>query len=375
MALILGFKGGKGLHNSSISIIDTDNDDILFVGEEERFCGKKHTDFFPISSILYILNKLNIDNRDIEYVSIANDDSIILSHYYEFFKKYSEYYSIDEIKNQCFNSSIIYAKIKRELKNMFPRSMILNINHHDTHTSLAFHTSNFDEAAYFTADGMGEFETMTFGYCQQNKLHKLRTIVYPNSLGFMYTNICHMLGFGGPNPEGKIMALASFGIPKYLDEFEKMYHTSEFNFEINHEYVGIPMGGGQAGLRFEKVDDLFGKDAYIEPNSGRKLEQIHFDIAASLQKFFENVIISLSSDLYKLVGSDNIVVGGGSFLNSVVNNKIINNTPFKNIFINPASHDGGNSLGAALYTKHNILKKRNKTADEKRFSLRFKIAD
>ncbi len=359
MSIILGIKGGKGLHNSSTAIIDTDNDDILFVGEEERFCGRKHTDFFPIDSMIYGMKKLDLNPLDVEYVSIANDDSVILNGYYETFNKLKLNEDlINKFKNECFDASYVYSKVKRRLRDLFPVSEILNINHHDTHAALAFYTSDFEEAAYFTADGMGEFETMTFGHCVNNKVVKLRAINYPNSLGFMYTHFCHILGFGGPNPEGKIMALASFGEPKFLNSFEKIYNVDKFSFGFNEEYIVVPYDGGMPKMRKDPLMELFGK---VTRKRDEKLEQIHFDLAASLQKFFEKTIISLANDLYEMTKLDNIVVGGGSFLNSVVNNMIIDNTPFKNIFINPASHDGGNAIGAALYTKHNILKRTNKT--------------
>jgi len=362
VALILGIKGGKGLHNSSVALIDSNKDGIIFVGEEERFNGEKHTDCFPIASIDYIKNNLNVNLSDIEYVSIGNDDSLVLSEYWDFFNYYEKQgkHTFLSVKESCFNVSYNLSIIKKLIKQIFPNAYVFNVNHHDTHSALAFYCSNFNEAAIFTSDGLGEFESMTFSKGSSNKITRINFITYPDSLGFMYTLFCNSLGFFGPNPEGKVMALASFGKPKFLNSFKKIYKkSSPFSFSFNENYLIFNVNGGPPSFKNEKTySELFNTKFR---NKDEKINEIHYDIAASLQYFFEEVIISLTNDLYNETKLENICVGGGSFLNSVVNNKIIENTKFKNIYINPASHDGGNALGAALYTKHNILKSSKKT--------------
>jgi carbamoyltransferase len=360
MAIILGIKGGKGLHNSSIALLDTEKDDILFVGEEERFNGAKHTDNFPIGSLTYAMKKFNIHYKDIEYVAIGNNESEIVSGYWGLFHALNQDNKFNEMKESCFNQIFYASLIKEKLKQMFPNANILTVNHHDTHAALAFYCSSFEESAVFTSDGLGEAEAMTFSKGSKTNLQRLHSIAYPNSLGFMYTLFCHILGFSGPNPEGKVMALASFGEPKFLDSFRQVYSSPQpFSFEYNKNFMILAFDGGPPSFKsLDIYKSLFG-DSIREHNE--KLTKIQYDIAASLQVFFEEMIIKLANDLYNETRLDNICVGGGSFLNSVVNNKILDHTPFKNIYINPASHDGGNALGAALYLKHNVLKKSNKT--------------
>lgn len=361
MAIILGIKGGKGLHNSSVALLDTEKDDILFVGEEERFNGNKHTDCFPIGSLVYAFKNLNIKYKDVDYIAIGNNDNEIMSGYWDLFHSLGKDEQFQPMKESCFNQIYYASMIKMRLKTMFPNADIFSINHHDTHSALAFYCSPFEEAAIFTSDGLGEAEAMTFSYGIKHNLHRLHSIGYPNSLGFMYTLFCHLLGFHGPNPEGKVMALASFGKPKFLDSFRKIYSSPRsFTFEYNQDLMTLTSDGGPPSFKSSAIyKSLFSGTSARERDED--LKEIHYDIAASLQCFFEEMVIKLTNDLQEQTKSENICVGGGSFLNSVVNNKILDHTKFKKIYVNPASHDGGNALGAALYLKHKILKNNNKT--------------
>jgi len=361
MALILGIKGGKGLHNSSVALLDTEKDDIMFVGEEERFNGEKHTDCFPIGSLTYAFKNLGIKYKDIDYIAIGNNESEVMSGYWDLFHSLGKDEQFQPMKDSCFDQIYYASMVKMRLKQMFPNADIFSINHHDTHSALAFYCSPFEEAAIFTSDGLGEAEAMTFNHGIKSKIHKLHSIGYPNSLGFMYTTFCHLLGFHGPNPEGKVMALASFGKPKFLDSFRKIYSSPlSFTFEYNQDLMTLTSEGGPPNFKSQEIyKKLF--DGFGARERDEELKKVHYDIAASLQQFFEEMIIKLANDLQEQTKSENICVGGGSFLNSVVNNKILDHTKFKRIYVNPASHDGGNGLGAALYLKHKILKNNNKT--------------
>ena len=364
MSIILGIKGGRGMHNSSIAILDTEKDDIMFVGEEERFNGEKHTDCFPVGALTYAFQNFNLKYTDIDYIALGHNESDYMSGYWHGFNQLSVDKSINlqKIKDSCFDHVYQVSILKAKLRQMFPSTDIISINHHDTHAALAFYCSSFEEADVFTSDGLGEAEAMTFSQGAGHKLQRLYSINYPNSLGFMYSYFCHILDYAGPNPEGKIMALASFGKPIFIESFRKLYSSpTPFSFEFNREFITLTTDGEPPIFKnYNMYAELFGGEM---PRALTKepLKEIHYNIASSLQAFFEEMIIKLANDLQLETGSKNICVGGGSFLNSVVNNKILDYTKFENIYVNPASHDGGNGLGAALYLKHKILRNNNKT--------------
>ncbi len=362
--IILGIKGGNGQHNACFSALDTDRDDILFASEEDRFNGLKQTDCFPIGSINEFFKQYPTSIDDISHVAIAGSMSEYLFDYADYINDlYNETGKIEFKKkyDEIVYESLKLNYLKKFIAERFPQASIIDVNHHKTHAALAFNCSKFDSSAIFTADGLGEWQSTTFGYGNNGRIYNIASLSYPNSIGFMYTMICNYIGFYGPNPEGKVMALASYGKPKYLKRMQEFFPKDDkFNFHFNRNKKWKLLENCGPLLQ---DDDLFLEafDNTPQRKEDQKLTQVHFDIAASIQKHFENVIIELARDLYDETMSDNICVGGGCFLNSVVNNMILENTKFKNIYVNPASNDGGCALGAALFVKHNIMGNSKKT--------------
>lgn len=174
---------------------------------------------------------------------------------------------------------------------------------------------------------------------------------YPNSLGLLYTALTAYLGFAANQEEGTVMALASCGNPGYLDKFKKIFNVKpDGSFIIDTSYFGFNKGSKMYSRKFIKT---FGKDR----KSGDKIEERHRDIAASLQKFVEEVLISIARALHNETKMDKLCLAGGSFLNCVANNKILEEASFKELFIQPAAGDAGGALGVASYIYHTILKK------------------
>ena len=223
------------------------------------------------------------------------------------------------------------------------------IKHHLAHAASTFLTSPFDKAAILTVDGVGEWATTTYGTGKDNKINVLKEIKYPNSLGLLYSIVTTYLGFRVFSGEGKVMALAETGDPKYLDKFKKIISIKDDgSFRLNKKYFYFNKGGRMYNNNFIK---LFG-----DPRREKEdIKDRHRDVAASLQKTVEDIILKMVKHIHKETGLDNLCLAGGVFLNVTTNTRIVKESFFKNVFIQPAAGDNGSALGAAFYV-YNSLK-------------------
>jgi carbamoyltransferase len=227
---------------------------------------------------------------------------------------------------------------------------VLFIRHHLSHAASAFLASPFEEAAIFTADGVGEWATMSLGVGKGKEIRIFKEIHFPHSLGLLYTAVTTYLGFEALRGEGKVMGLAAYGEPCYVNKFKEMVTVKpDSSFMIDQRFFGFNKGSRMYSHRLIRT---LGKDRKLQD----KIEQRHCDIAASLQKFTEDTLITIARNLYNDTKIDKLCLAGGLFLNCVVNSKILENTPFKEIFIQPAAGDSGGALGVASYIYHSILK-------------------
>lgn len=245
-------------------------------------------------------------------------------------------------------------KIGKFLK-QFNQEKIHRIDHHLAHASSSFYPSGFKKAVILTVDAIGDDVATWAGYGENNKIKEFFRINYLHSLGFLWIRTCKILGYPDIFSAGKIMALASFGKPKYYKLFKSI-----INFKKEGSYELIPGKYDWKEIaRFWKEEKPFfiQKELGIKPRKlNVPIKQIYFDIAASLQKITEEVIIHMVNNLYKRTKCENLCLAGGVFLNGYVNQKIFKKTKFKNIFVQPAASDTGDGLGASLYLYHHILK-------------------
>ena len=225
----------------------------------------------------------------------------------------------------------------------------LFIKHHLSHAASAFLVSPFQESAILTADAVGEWAAMTYGFGKGNNIRIFKEICYPNSLGLLYTAVTTYLGFKALAGEGKVMGLAGYGKPKYIDKFREIVTVkADGSFKLDSRFFGFNKGFRMYSRKFVKA---FGKERLPEG----KIEERHCDIAASLQKFIEQILITIARNLYNETKVDKLCLAGGLFLNCVANSKILEETPFKEVFIQPAAGDSGGALGVASYIHHSIL--------------------
>ena len=238
------------------------------------------------------------------------------------------------------------------------------VEHHRSHLASAFFASPFEEAALLSIDGSGDFSTTMLGVGKGNQIEVIDSLDFPNSIGIFYSAMTQYLGFPHYGDEYKVMGLAPYGKPKYIDKLRKLVILKEGGlFDLDQMYFN-PTKSGVVSYGMDNlpvVATLFGKEIENLFGPARKssedLSQYHKDIAASVQKYTEEIIFHILKYLHKKTGLSNVCIAGGVAQNSVANGKLTENTPFKEVYIPSAGHDAGISMGAALYVHNQILKK------------------
>ena len=236
---------------------------------------------------------------------------------------------------------------------------IFYIPHHESHAASSFYCSGFEDATIVTVDGVGEWATTTIGYGNKKDLMLKQEIHFPHSLGLLYSAITYYLGFKVNSAEYKVMGLAPYGKPLYMDQFHELIEIQDDgSFKLNMKYFHYEYGLKMTGRNIEK---LFGQPT--RKNEG-DLTQFHKDIAASLQKVTEEAMLKICAHAQKICPSKNLCLAGGVALNCVANGEILRSRMFTDIFVQPASGDAGGALGAALSVWHKVYEgKRIKKID------------
>lgn len=344
---ILGFS--CFYHDSAACLVK--NGKVVAAAQEERFNREKGSSAFPINAIRFCLKQGRIKISDIDYFAFSEKpylkfERVVLDHLSSY--PFSLKNFLRSIPYWLQDRLILPPKLKEELGYS---GKVLFIPHHLAHAASSFFVSPFRKAAIITADGVGEWTTTMIGIGEDTAITPLKEIRYPSSLGLLYTAITTYLGFKANTGEGKVMAFASYGKPRYLKKFEKIIATKpDGSFSLNPDYFGFVSG---SRMYTRKFIELFGP----ERKPGEPEEKRHFDIAATLQLFTEETLLKIARHVYRLTKVKDLCLAGGTFLNCVTNTRIIKETPFENLFIQPAAGDAGGSLGAAVFTYHQLLKR------------------
>lgn len=347
---ILGFNAFQ--HDSAASIIK--NGKIIACIAEERYNLIKHTGDFPINAIKFCLKEAGIGVEDLDHVAFYwkpfKGTFRRFLHILKFFPKSISLLSYrggrwKKIKNvhKEFKEKVAQGK-RCKYKFHF-------VEHHLAHAAGVFYLSEYKDAAILSIDGAGEITSTLLAAGSGTKISKIKEIYYPHSLGNLYSSITEYLGFKAHNGEGKIMGLAPYGKPVYEKEFADILRIKKGNFKLNLKYFRHHLG--KEPRYSHKFVQLFGPPREKES----ELKEFHKDVAATLQKRLEDCAIELAKYLYEKTGMENLCISGGVALNSVMNSRILSETPFKNIFIFPAAADDGTSLGSALWVYHKVLNK------------------
>jgi len=346
-------------HDSAVALIVDGK--IIAAAQEERFTRKKHDHRFPINAVKYCLEEAKININDIDYVAFYDKPFLkferILETYLTFAPK--------GIKS-FIKAMPLWIKEKLWLKELIGNELgysgkILFPEHHQSHAASAFYPSPFDDAAFITLDGVGEWTTTSFGIGEKNNIKILADIKFPHSIGLLYSAFTYYTGFKVNSGEYKVMGLAPYGEPKYVDLIlNKLIDLKEDgSFKLNMKYFNFAAGLTMTNSKFDK---LFNGPAR-KPES--ELTQREMDLARSVQDVTEEVMLRISRHVKKVTGKKNLCLAGGVALNCVGNGKILKEKIFNNIWIQPAAGDAGGALGAALYTWHQYLgNKRTITANQ-----------
>lgn len=318
---------------------------IIAAAAEERFTRVKHDNSFPKNAIKFCLDYLGIAANEVDTVVFYEKPLIKferlfhqhLQHFPRSRKVFIE--SMPSWINQKMN-------IKKLLRDEFHYlGKVRFIPHHLAHAASTYYLSNFKSSAIVTIDGVGEWTTTAIGYGRRSELSIDQEIRFPHSLGLLYSTLTAYLGFKVNNDEYKVMGLAAYGNPKrfmsQMDQLVRIYEDGSYTLDMN--FFDYTWSDHMPSKAMEK---LFG---YSIRKPETKIYKHHKDIAAALQKKLEEVIFHLVKTAYKKYNTRNLSLAGGVALNSVMNGKIINNSPFRNIFIPPDPGDGGGAMGAALY--------------------------
>lgn len=353
-------------HDSAAALVS--NNKVVFACQEERFNRKKNYKGFPKETIRYIYNHyLKKNSQKIDFIIFYEKPIVkferLLETYLQFapFRGYSSFKkSIPSwIGDKFYQKQNIICLLKDILKEEDENKIekkILFSDHHLSHAASSFFTSTFEESAIITIDGVGEWTSTMIAIGKDYEIEVLKTINFPHSLGLLYTAFTFYLGFEVNSGEYKVMGLAPYGEPKYLNTIldNLIDLKDDGSFYLDQTYFDYSTGLEMINNKFEK---LFKKKTR---KKNEQIEQFHMDVAASIQKILDITVLNIAKFAKKITGSKNLCYAGGVALNCKSNTEILKNNIFKNIWIPPSPGDAGAAIGAALYLNCQILKNQKK---------------
>jgi carbamoyltransferase len=337
-------------HDSAACIII--NGKIVFAAQEERFTRIKHDENFPVNAIKEALKFSELELSDIDAIVYYEKPFIKFERLLETYLKNSPRGIASFLKSmpiwtkeKIFLKKIILDNLK-EIDGIFKdEKKIFFSEHHLSHAASAFYPSPFDEAIILCIDAVGEWSTTSVFYGKENSLKKIKEINFPDSIGLLYSAFTYFLGFKVNSGEYKLMGLAPYGEPVFKDLiYENIIEVYEDgSFKLNMDYFNYETG---LTMTSKKFHSLFGKEVRKE---NEDIDQVHMNIASSIQKVTEEILVKMTQSLFKEFKIDNLCLAGGVALNCVANTKILKSeNNFKNIWVQPAAGDAGCSVGAAL---------------------------
>jgi carbamoyltransferase len=322
---------------------------IVAAAEEERFTRRKHDSSFPLHAVEFCLRTAGVSINDVEMVGfyerpLLKFERILAGSIATFPRSYGLF--LRAMRTWTSEKLFIRSVIKRSIG--YDRD-IAYVDHHVSHAAASFFPSPFREAAILTFDGVGEWSTATFGVGRDREVRLEREIRYPHSLGLLYSAFTAHLGFEVNEGEYKVMGMAPYGVPSYVDQLREIIDIrSDGSFKLNMKYFAYHYAMRATSPAFER---LFGPAR--RPDG--PLEQRHLDIAASIQRITEEAMLAAARHVHSVTGLRSLVLGGGVALNCVANGRILRETPFADMYIQPAAGDAGGAIGIAAYVYHSLL--------------------
>ncbi len=368
--IILGL---NAYHGDSSACIVVDGKLIAAV-EEERFTRIKHWAGLPVLAVQYCLQEAGVSLAEVDHIAVNRDPkaNVMRKVLYTFAKKPS----FGLVKNRLKNAgkvidlkSALCSALSAQSSSL--KAVVHNVEHHIAHLSSSFYVSPFEQAAAVSVDGFGDFIGTMWGVADNKSIDVKHRTYFPHSLGLFYLAFTQYLGFMNYGDEYKVMGLAAYGEPEYMDEMRRIVKIADKPssrqagnlFELNLDYfihhsegVAMTWEGGEPkmGPVFSKeLEHLLG----LARQKDEALSQKHKNIAASLQKRYEEVLFHILNHVYEKTKLPNLALSGGCAMNSLANGKIFQNISFKEVYIQPAAGDAGGSIGAAFYVWNSVLDK------------------
>ena len=362
MTAILGL---NAYHGDAAAALVVDGE-LVAAAEEERFNRVKHVAGFPALAAAWCLAEAGIAAEGLDHVAVARDPRANLGA--KVLRTLRHGTSLSFVRSRLENAARV-RDVKAPLAEALgtkPGSLSArfhNVEHHQGHVASAFFVSPFDEAAVMSVDGFGDFASLMLARGSGSTFEVLDRVLFPHSLGMFYTAVTQWLGFPKYGDEGKVMGLAPYGTPRYADEMRRLVRLDNGLFELGlayftHDTEGVDMtwdaGSPTIGRVFsDDLVELFG------PSRGRdeKLTTHHEDVAASLQAVLEDSYLHVVRALWEKTRIPNLCLAGGVALNAVANGRIIPETPFEELYVQPAAGDSGTAVGAAYYVWNQVLER------------------
>ena len=363
--LILGISAY--FHDASASLIQDGR--LIAAAEEERFSRVKHDFEFPHNAIRFCLDHAGVNGRDVDYVVFFEKpflkfERLMKTAISGFPRTYPMF--VQSMRTWLFDKLWVKNTIQNAVG--IDKSRILFSEHHISHAASAYFCSPFEKAGILTFDGVGEWATTTMGVGDGNSLKLTQELRFPHSIGLLYSAFTAFLGFEVNEGEYKVMGMAPYGTPRYVDKIWQIVHqNSDGSFWLDGKYFSFHYSTNRSYThRFEKLfgeprdpnvpffTNATGYPDYYGPKPRNYTELVSYnqhyaDIAASVQLVTEEIIIGLVNELYRQTSLTDLCLAGGVALNSVANGRILQETPIERLYIQPSAGDGGGSLGAALY--------------------------
>ncbi len=348
MATILGISAYY--HDSAACLVR--DGEIVAAAQEERFTRKKHDAGFPTHAVAYCLREGGIDAAQLDHVGFYDKPLL------KFERLLENYCGVAPRGLRSFLTAMpVWLKEKLFTRDQIRKALggyegsVLFAEHHESHAASAFYPSPFAEAAVLTMDGVGEWATSSYGVGRGKDLELLAELHYPHSLGMLYSAFTYYTGFKVNSGEYKVMGLAPYGTPRYVDLiFDKLVRLKEDgSFKLDMDYFNYVHGLTMTNGAFDR---LFGGPPR-QPES--HLTQREMDIAASVQVVTEEIVLRMARHVHRETGMENLCLAGGVALNCVANGRLLREGPFRRLWIQPAAGDAGGAVGVALAIEHRVL--------------------
>ncbi|MCP5068369.1 MAG: carbamoyltransferase [bacterium] len=336
-------------HDSAAALLR--DGELVAAAHEERFSRKRHDAGIPKHAVAYCLEEAGIRLADVDTLVFYDKPFV------KFERILMTYLATFPRSLPSFAKAMpLWLKEKLNVRKALETELgfegeLLFAEHHQSHAASAFLPSPFEEAAILTIDGVGEWATTTQGVGRDNKFELIHEVRFPHSLGLLYSAFTYYLGFKVNSAEYKVMGAAPYGKPRYVETiFDHLVDLrDDGSFKLNMKYFAYDYGLTMTNKRFEK---LFGQP---RREGESEMQEFHWDMAASVQKVTEEVVLRIARDLHAKTGMKNLCMAGGVALNCVANGRLIREGPFENLWVQPAAGDAGGALGAALFAEHCVM--------------------